>query len=365
MDIVEPTLILDETRCRNNISFMVSKARELQLLLRPHFKTHQSLAIGRWFREAGVRSITVSSVRMAQYFARDGWDDITIAIPFNIRETTRLNELAKQAQVQIIVLYPFMIDHLDAVLDNEVGFLIEIDNGYHRTGIHPQARDRIEEILEKEKTASHLSFRGFLTHAGNTYQAASEKEINCIHLQTTSIMKNLKAEFLGRYPDIIISLGDTPSCSLMHDFNGIDEIRPGNFVFYDLMQKQLGVCREEDIAVCLACPVISRDEEKRKIVVYGGAIHLSREYLDSRNGKIYGKVVLLEEQGWSESLEGTEVTGLSQEHGIIRMDNTAFNRIRIGDLIGILPVHSCLTANLMSSYLTLSGTRIDHLNSTK
>ena len=33
----------------------------------------------------------------------------------------------------------------------------------------------------------------------------------------------------------------------------------------------------------------------------------------------------------------------------------------IGYLVGIVPVHSCLTANLMKGYLTLEGEEIDHM----
>jgi D-serine deaminase-like pyridoxal phosphate-dependent protein len=53
-------------------------------------------------------------------------------------------------------------------------------------------------------------------------------------------------------------MGDTPSCTLVDRFlPPISEIRPGNFVFYDLKQKSLGVCRDEDIAA-VAFPVIQQ-----------------------------------------------------------------------------------------------------------
>ena len=48
---------------------MAAKARSAHVRFRPHFKTHQSLEIGRWFREFGVDAITVSSVGMAAFFA--------------------------------------------------------------------------------------------------------------------------------------------------------------------------------------------------------------------------------------------------------------------------------------------------------
>ena len=93
MEYVRPTLVLNKTVCLRNIELMAEKARRHNLRFRPHFKTHQSVEVGRWFRQKGIRHITVSSVQMAKYFANDGWDDITIAFPFNVNEIDELNSL--------------------------------------------------------------------------------------------------------------------------------------------------------------------------------------------------------------------------------------------------------------------------------
>ena len=66
--IREPTLLLDTERVHHNMERMATRARRAGVRLRPHFKTHQSIAVGAWFREAGVEGITVSSLRMAADF---------------------------------------------------------------------------------------------------------------------------------------------------------------------------------------------------------------------------------------------------------------------------------------------------------
>ena len=71
---------------------MADKAKKLNQIFRPHFKTHQSATIARWFREVGVKQIAVSSVAMAYYFYKHDWDDIHIAFPYNILEYQELNE---------------------------------------------------------------------------------------------------------------------------------------------------------------------------------------------------------------------------------------------------------------------------------
>ena len=113
--------------------------------------------------------------------------------------------------------------------------------------------------------------------------------------------------------------------------SGIDEIRPGNFVFYDLMQLVIGACREEEIAVVLACPVVAKHPEQQKLVIYGGAVHLSKESVLAR--------------------KATPIF----EHGVIHTDAGTIDPFNVGDLMAILPVHACLTANLMGKYLTLEG----------
>ena len=83
--ITKPTLCLDEAKCKTNIAFMAERAKNHDVTLRPHFKTHQCLEIGRWFKEKDITKITVSSLTMAKYFAEE-WDDITVAFPVNILE---------------------------------------------------------------------------------------------------------------------------------------------------------------------------------------------------------------------------------------------------------------------------------------
>ncbi len=335
---------------------MTEKAKKHNLIFRPHFKTHQSAEIGNWFKDFGVKSITVSSVEMAEYFAGNGWNDITIAFPFNLLEIDKINELAGKIDLNILIISEDSIDFLIKKIKHKIGFFIEIDTGYHRTGISAEDVPKIEEILNKIKNDKLINFKGFLTHAGNTYQAKSKRETEEIHFDSITKMRKLKDYFKQDFPELIISIGDTPSCSLMDDFHDVDEIRPGNFVFYDLMQYQLGVCSVDQIAVAVACPVVAKYPKRIEIIIYGGAVHLSKEFLSNPDGsKMFGKIVKFNENKWTEPLSGMYLSSLSQEHGTIKVDSAGFAKIKIGEIVGILPIHSCLTANLYKSYLTLTG----------
>lgn len=359
MNITRPTLLLDEQRCRANIRRMTEKATRNNVAFRPHFKTHQSHEVGRWFRDVGVTACTVSSVRMASYFAADGWQDITIAFPLNFREADEINRLASSARLNVLAVDAGALDELRQRLKAPVGVFIEIDCGYHRTGVDPADTEALNAILSVIESSPLLSFSGILTHAGHSYACRSGIEILSVHQQSTLVMKKVAARLRQRFPDLVVSVGDTPTCSAANDFSGIQEIRPGNFVFYDIMQRGIGSCTDEHIAIALACPVVAVYPSRNEIVVHGGGVHLSKDFLKQEDGsQQFGKVVRLTENGWSLPPTGMNVKSLSQEHGVIRASAEDCSSIKPGDLLGILPVHSCMTADAMTEFYTLSGKKI-------
>lgn len=348
--ITKPTLLLDERKCKRNIAMMFSKAKNNNVTFRPHFKTHQSLEIGNWFKELGVDKITVSSLKMAQYFSSE-WNDITVAFPVNILEIETINQLSEKITLQLLVESVEATRYLAQHTKNKIGIFIKIDVGYHRTGLPPTSTQQIDEILTVINASSTLSFKGFLTHAGHTYTCRTKEEILSIHHTSREIMTGLKAKYIGRYPSLIISIGDTPSCSVTDDFSGIDEIRPGNFVFYDLTQHQIGSCSIDQIAVAMACPIVSIHPDRNELVIYGGGVHFAKDRLEVDNqGTIYGIVVDQFDNGWGEPIPGMYLKSLSQEHGIISVPESLIAKYKIGDLLYILPVHSCMTANEMKCY---------------
>jgi len=99
--ITKPTLLLDEKKAQHHIANMAAKAQKANVRFRPHFKTHQSAAVGSWFRDYGVSAITTSSVDMAVYFADHGWQDITIAFPLNLRQSRQIAQLAKRVTLHL------------------------------------------------------------------------------------------------------------------------------------------------------------------------------------------------------------------------------------------------------------------------
>lgn len=362
MKIIKPTFVVDRKKVTRNIERMRDKIGRAAapVRFRPHFKTHQSAEVGEWFKGLGIESCTVSSVEMATYFADHGWRDITIAVLVNKLEIEKTIELLNIEDMNLELLLDsrgtvrFLEQKLQKAAlrhNKRVSTWVKIDVGYHRTGIPAGRKEDIHAVVKSIGECGSLEFKGLLTHAGHSYKAVSIDEIKEIYTDTAVKMEEVR-DYLKKHgtQKCEISIGDTPTASVVDVIYGADELRPGNFVYYDVMQLSLGSCRAEDIAAAAACPVIGSYSGRREVVVYGGAVHNSKEFvLSPNNEKIFGLVAMPREDGpgWGPVLEETYVSSLSQEHGIIKTTKKHYSRMRSADFLYILPVHACLTSNLL------------------
>jgi len=359
-NIQTPTLILNEEQAKKNLLTMAEKASKQNIRFRPHFKTHQSAQIGEWFRDVGVTQITVSSVAMADYFAKNGWKDILIAFPVNIREIGKIRVIAQSVQLGLLVDAEESVEILGCDLDTEVNIWIKIDSGAGRAGIWWEDYKGVSRLANHILSYPQLHLRGLLTHAGQTYHAHSKNEILDLYQESNSRMhllkEQLEVEGVGATE---VSVGDTPGCWLSEDLGPVDEIRPGNFIFFDAMMLGLGVCRLDEVAVCVACPVVSISARRHEVVIYGGAVHLSKEIIELSSSSVYGYAVFSKEASKWKLNQLNFVRSLSQEHGVVKLDKKNFDQVKIGDLLYIIPVHSCLVVEALHRYQTLDGKVIE------
>lgn len=356
--ISSPTLLLDKQKVLNNIQKMLLKVEKNGLKFRPHFKTHQSVQIGRWFDRTQLDGITVSSLKMAEFFSKDGWQSITVAFPMNILEIDRVNNLASSIDLRTLIVDVNTVNKLDAKLTTVVGVYIEIDPGYGRSGIHFDDKTSIESLKEAIQSSKKLELHGFYCHAGHSYQSRSIEEIRALAKPIIEQLSNLKVAF-----DLPVCFGDTPSCSVLEDFGEIEELSPGNFVFYDWIQTQIGSCTPDQIAVAMACPVVAKYESRNELLIHGGAVHFSKDFdLHQGSSHYFGQVAENNDGIWGDPMKDCYLKSISQEHGIIKCTDEFFQHTKISDSVIILPIHSCLTADLMGQYFTTDGVTIDHLS---
>ena len=355
--ITRPRAVVLENNCRKNLIKMADKAQKMNAEFRPHFKTHQSVEIGRWFRDAGITGITVSTPEMAEYFIDDGWTDITIGFPFFRAQLETLKRLSDRCHFKLFVHKPEDVVALKKSFTNPVSLIIEIDAGYGRSGIAADNLAQIQDIIGKIKDSDTVRFHGFYIHDGDTYNVQGKAAVEEIIERNLSAFRNLKKHF----PDAALCLGDTPSASLLSNFTGIDELSPGNLVFYDLMQINIGSCSFNDIGLLIHAPVAQEKPGSDECIIHGGAVHFSKDRITMDGNITFGQPVAFNEDGTIKKIEGASLIALSQEHGTIKGLTALKKGYGTEGLkeVWICPVHSCLTANLFREYYTPSGTVIN------
>lgn len=352
MGLVRATLLVDEERARNNILRLAARGRASRCRLRPHFKTHQSADVARWFRDAGVSCATVSSLDQAAYFVDHGWDDLVVAIGINPLEHEVRRDLAGRCKLGLTVDHP---DQVEVLASEEIDarLWIELDVGDGRAGIAWDARDRLADLAGRIVAQPQLAFRGLLTHAGHTY-GRGPGDAAAIFAETRErLVAARDALVAAGLPRPLISAGDTPGFSVVQDWQGLDEARPGNFVFHDLMQLAAGICTTQDLSCAVAAPVIGVYPERGTVIVHAGAVHLGKDRVETPQGPIFGQLGTLDELGFADPVPGAILSGLSQEHGVIRLPGQ--HGLRPGDLVLIFPAHSCLSCEQFGHYVTLQG----------
>ena len=349
--VTTPALIVERDRLVRNIVEMAARAQSLGVALRPHAKTHKSPAIAALQREHGAAGLTVATLTEAEGFAAEGVEDLLLTAPaVGDWRLERLIALARRVRVRVAVDGAEAVAALEEACRRggiEVGYLWEVDCGVGRFGTPPGAATA-EHIARAVDHARHASFDGLLTFGGHAYgatdrdgiAAAARDEHEAIS-ETVSALADLGIDAAVR------SVGSTPTSHAMQSGDGITEIRPGNYVFYDATQAALGVVAPERCALSVLATVTSRPAADR-LILDSGSKALAAERLST----------LTPGFGMIEGHPGLRVDRLYEEQAIVH--SGAPCDIPVGARLRVVPNHACAAANLHSQMLVVQdGTVVD------
>ncbi len=354
-----PALLLDINVLKRNIANMATRAGQLGVSMRPHIKTHKCPEIANLQMESGARGISVSTLTEGGIFSEAGFDDITYAVPLEPGKIQRALALAREIDLGITADDLALVERLNRAAGIEgqrVKTWLKVDCGNHRAGVDP-ASDYAHQVAQAIAGAEHLDFAGLLTHAGHAYKAATVAEIQAIAEEERLILTRFAEQLrTGDIQAPVISVGSTPTMALASDMEGIDEARPGNYVFHDRTQLALGSCQPTDCALTMMATVISHQPERNQVVIDAGALALSQDpgpiHLEATPN--FGAIILDREN--MSLCTSFQVVSMSQEHGIIKgKAAAAVAGLPVGCRVFILPNHSCLTAAQFDEYVVVDG----------
>ncbi len=373
-DLATPAVLVEQRRLFANLDAMQSKADEQGVALRPHIKTHKSVWLANQQKSRGARGLTVAKVGEAETFAAAGFDDIRIAYAVVGRDKyERIAALLPSCRIS------FCIDteagaraasEFFAAEGLTVDVLVETDIGYGRCGVLYNQPASVQ-FAKWADGLPGLNVCGILTHAGNSYWGPIDgSESRDQALQRVATMERdrmlqfasaLREAGLSAFESdsFEISIGSTPSMkhftNRTEDGLRVTEIRPGNYVYLDMTQVNLGVEPIDRCAMTVLATVISRQEN---------ANGSSRAFLDS------GKKVLTSDKAFESSgygqilvdadvmqpLQEAIINSLSEEHGWVKMPGET--SLNVLDRVRVVPNHACVVVNTQKQLWLVDGDEV-------
>ncbi len=356
-DLPTPSVLIEQSRLARNIDRMQAAVDATGRALRPHAKTHKSVAIARQQLTRGARGITCAKLGEAEIFAAAGLEDIRIAYPLNPVNIDRVLALVERTRLSFIVDNPAVAGEWSARLaaaGRLVDVLVKVDVGLHRCGIDPGAPDAAA-FIARVANLPGLRFRGLLSHAGHAYAAASPGEVQAIAQLEGAVLTSLAEQVrtLGVQVDEI-SVGATPTARFSAVVDGITELRPGNYVYYDRMQVALGSASWDDCALTVLARVVTTHGSDR-IILDCGSKTLSSDLVRGP-GPQPGHGIVFDALDSVTPDPSLVIERLSEEHAVVRSSRPS--RLKPGDLVRVVPNHSCVVSNLVDDVWLVDGAGI-------
>uniref|UniRef100_A0A4W6CDS2 Zgc:162816 n=1 Tax=Lates calcarifer TaxID=8187 RepID=A0A4W6CDS2_LATCA len=315
-----PALVVDVDKVKRNAQRMIERCQELGVQLRPHMKTHKTIECADIMTGGSRRSIVVSTLAEACFYADHGFDDILYAYSVPFDKVERCAALSERLD-----LFQVLLDHPDALEQLKKRPLrdgrqwhvwLKLDCGNGRAGVLHSDPEAVR--LAQETTSLTLQFMEKLKAIGITCKS---------------------------------SIGSTPSCSHpVKDMAQLSEVHPGNYVFYDVQQSLIGSCSLEDVAVRVLTRVIGHCPHRNQLLIDCGWTGIS---LDGAGKLPTGYAVI-------EGHPNLKLLSMTQEHGRVEPISGPldYSKYPLGSLLTLIPYHSCATAMMHPVYHVHSEGRL-------
>lgn len=342
-----PALVVDLDIMERNLRRVADYAKTNGLRLRPHTKTHKSPLVGRMQLDSGAVGLTVAKVGEAEVMLASGTPDLLLHYPVLGRaKMERLTAVARKTRLTVALDSLFAARQLSeaaSAAQVEVGVLAEADVGLNRVGVAPEEVAQLAQCIAQ---LPNLSFEGITFYPGHIKDNGEHGMAQLAELRAT-IRRML--DDLGRagLPAKVVSGGSTPALYHSHELPGLNEIRPGTYIYNDVNTVRSGGCELADCAASVLVTVVST-ARKGQMIVDGGSKTFSSDRTIDAEGTTFGRVV---EAG------DARFRNMNEEHGYVDISRVSA-QFAPGDRVHIIPSHICTCVNLHEQ---VYGVRGDHV----
>ena len=349
-DVPSPALLVYRDRVEENIRRMLSISGG-SVRLRPHIKTHKMHDLLRLQRTVGIAKFKCATIAEAEMAAAAGVPDLLLAyqpVGPNIQRTIELLRRFPQTRLSIVCDDAAALRTISASIQSsfsshgnranngrQLGVLLDIDVGQHRTGVPPDAK--AADLYQLIPTLPGLEPGGLHAYDGHLSNSDPVERARCCEsaFAPVAALKQQLLDFGLPVPTIVA--GGTPTFPF-HAAHGDVECSPGTCVFWDAGY----AAKLADLNFLPAALVLSRVISKpcqNSICVDLGHKAIASEMPHPR-------VQFL-------GLEDARPVMHSEEHLVIETSHA--QKLNVGDCLFGIPWHICPTVALYSEAVVIKN----------
>ena len=333
-----PAVVIDLDVVERNAHRLGDALAARGIALRPHAKTHKSVALARLQLEAGARGLTVGNLGEAEVFVAAGLDDLFVAYPIWAvgPKAARLRALHDTGSLRLAVGFDSIAgaERLAAAVAGSrrrLAVVLELDPGNRRTGAPAQAAGLIAAAARK----LGLDVRGVFTHGGHAYGPGAAGPAGADEVATlTAGAAALAAENIE---PVVVSAGSTPT-QLTAAVAPVNEIRAGTYLIGDRQQWFIGAVPDDGVAIDVAATVVSTAVDGQ-VVIDAGAKTLTKDVASYLTG--HGVIPAYPE---------AVIERVSDYHGMVRIP-PGTRRPTLGEIVAVIPNHVCPVIDLRDTFV--------------
>jgi D-serine deaminase-like pyridoxal phosphate-dependent protein len=344
-----PALVVDLDVMERNLSRMADYCREHNLRLRPHTKTHKIPELARKQIESGAGGITVAKLDEAEVMIAAGLDDLLIAYPIvGPTKTARLARLAQRATIAVSLDSEEAARGISAAVAERgasVGILVELDAGFGRCGVANES-DALK-LAQTVASLPGLNFQGLMFFPGHFGVPPEERAL--LRNQVNELLDRCVVAFdRADLPIKVMSGGSTPTRYESDRFHGVNEVRPGTYIFNDRNTVGVAAASLDDCALSVLVTVVSTSVSGRA-VIDGGSKTFSSDRYQAEDGRGFG---LIKED------PAAEIERFSEEHGHLNVAQSD-RKYTVGERLMVIPNHVCSTVNMHDEVYGVRGDQVE------
>jgi 3-hydroxy-D-aspartate aldolase len=340
-----PVLVLDRDALGRNVQKMAAFAKRSGVALRPHAKSHKSLAIARMQLDAGAFGLCCAKLGEAEVLASGAIGSILITSPVvsasGIERLIALND--RVADLMVCVDNPANAVALAAAArERPLKVIIDIDPGIRRTGVG--SVQAAVALLQSIHMSSNLIFKGVQMYCGVQQHIKDYKErYAAIEERTTYLRSIVTALEESGGTSAIITGSGTGTHHIDARLGLLTEWQVGSYVFMDRQYAECDLADDKtqafEYSLFIDARVVSANTR--------GIATIDAGYKAMATDG--GPPVVL-----SGAPQGSNFIFMGDEHGLI-IDPAQQHTWSIGDIVRLAVPHCDPTVNLYDAYHVISG----------